>query len=480
VEAAGAPVAGGRPGRRLTATFNGLTPGLKRLSAAWVAAIALAAFIVAAVPRSAHVDFVAFYCAGQALTLRADPYRELPLGGCEQSVTSAGPFATAVTVPAPLPPYALIPFAVLSLVDFSTAFWLFAAASFVATSFACLICARLSRAPLLIVIALAAPTVWDNWLKGQPVPFAFFALALAGLLLTQGRERWAAVAALGTLVQPQIGVAVCAALFLWRPRARLTLALGFVVLAAASVAAVSPSTIGEYFANVLPLQAQSEARWVSQVSAVSLLVVLGLPVGAAMSIAIVQQAATAGAGAVLAGFVARENRAAELLVFFPALCAAIGGTYEHENALLIVLPAGLVIARIAGGRAAYVVLCAALMQWLSIGNDVAAVVVSLSLFTVAFVLGVRWPVALIAPAACAALSVVARNVGAPGAVHGLIPVVARDYAEISWSIFVAALNPADPVLRAALVLKAATWIGLLALPVLAVRAARRGGAASTW
>jgi hypothetical protein len=48
---------------------------------------------------------------------------------------------------------------------------------------------------------------------------------------------------------------------------------------------------------------------------------------------------------------AGKTRALELLVFFPALCAAIGGTYEHENALLIVLPAGLVIARVGGGRA---------------------------------------------------------------------------------------------------------------------------------
>jgi hypothetical protein len=152
-----------------------------------------------------------------------------------------------VIVPAPLPPYALIPFAILSNLDFQTAFWLFTAASLIVTAIACFCCARLSGVPLLIVIALAAPTVWDNWLKGQPVPFSFFALTACGLLLARGRERWAAVAALGTLVQPQIGLAVCAALALWRPRTRLTIvARRCAALAVASLVAVSPGTIVEY------------------------------------------------------------------------------------------------------------------------------------------------------------------------------------------------------------------------------------------
>jgi hypothetical protein len=118
-------------------------------------------------------------------------------------------------------------------------------------------------------------------------------------------------------------------------------------------------------------------------------------------------------------------------------------------------------------------MCAALMQWLSIGNAAAAVVVGLSLFTVAFVAGARWQWAAIAPAACVLLSVLARHIdGAPRTVHGLIPLVAGAYAETSWSIFVAALNPAQPELLAALALKLLTWSGLIALVVLALRAAR--------
>jgi hypothetical protein len=112
---------------------------------------------------------------------------------------------------------------------------------------------------LVLAIALAAPTVWDNWLKGQPVTFSFLALALTGWLVARGRDRWAALAALGTLVQPQIGLAVCLSLALWRPRTRLTLLASFVVLLGASLLTLSPLTMLEYVRYVLPLHAVSEA-----------------------------------------------------------------------------------------------------------------------------------------------------------------------------------------------------------------------------
>jgi hypothetical protein len=458
------------------AAFDGITPGLRRLVAVWAAAVAIALFVIAGSPRFAHIDFVAFSCAGHAVAQRDDPYRELPLQRCEHAVTSEGAFATSVTVPAPLPPFALLPFAALSWFEFPAAFALFTAASVLATAFGCWLCARLARVPALLVIALAAPIVWDNWMKGQPVPFAFLALTSAALLLAGGRDRWAAVAALGTLLQPQFGLAVCGGLFLWRPRARVPLALGAAVLAIACFAAVSPATLVDYARHVLPLQAASEARWASQLSLVNLLVVLGVPVARAMTIAAVQQAVTGAIGVLVAGYLARKSGATELVVVFPALCAAIGGTYLHVNALLVVLPAALVIARGTGGRGVYVALSAALLPWLALGEaiPIPAIIVSFAVFTIAFVLGIRWPLALLASAGCAVLALASRFVerDAP-AIRGSIPVVGHAYAETSWAVFTAAMNPAEPVLRAALILKSATWLGLVALVVCAVWAARR-------
>lgn len=453
----------------MTAAFDRLTPGMKRLVAAWIVLAGIVLFIVSAAPRSTHVDFVAFYCAGQAVRTHADPYREMPLNRCEQAVSPNGPFSTGVTVPAPLPGYALVPFAILSLLDLQTAFWLFTAASFLAAAFGCFLCARSAHAPLLLAIALAAPTVWDNWLKGQPVTFSFLALALAGSLVARGRDRWAALAALGTLVQPQIGLAVCISLALWRPRSRLTLFAGFIALIGASFVTLSPSVLIEYVRDVLPLHAASEAAWMSQISAVSPLVALGVPVDFAIRAAAVQQALVAGAGVLIAGKIARTWSAAELIVFFPALAAAIGGTYEHDNALLIVLPAALLIARMAAGNSAYIVLCGALMPWLSLGDVVPAALVSFSLFTVAFIREVRWQLALFGSAASALFSVGVMHLEAmPNAPLSIGHIDARAYAETSWALFVNAKNPPAWALRAVLAIKAPTWISLgilLALPL---------------
>jgi hypothetical protein len=175
----------------------------------------------------------------------------------------------------------------------------------------------------------------------------------------------------------------------------------------------------------------------------------------------VQQAVVAGAGILAAGKIARAWSAPELIAFFPALAAAIGGTYEHGNVLLIVLPAGFVIARVIGRNWVYAVLCGALMPWLALAEAVPATLMGCSLFTVAVVRGVRWPVALLGPAACALLAAGAVRLEAmPDAVLHLARVDAAAYAERSWSLFVQAKNPRPVVLRAALALKAPTWISL--------------------
>jgi hypothetical protein len=84
-----------------------------------------------------------------------------------------------------------------------------------------------------------------------------------------------------------------------------------------------------------------------------------------------------------------------------------------------------------------------------------------SRFTVAFVRGVRWPVALLGPAACALLAFGAMDLEVMSyAPLRIAHIDANAYAERSWSLFVAAKNPPPAVLRAVLALKAPTWISL--------------------
>jgi hypothetical protein len=208
----------------------------------------------------------------------------------------------------------------------------------------------------------------------------------------------------------------------------------------------------------------------TQISAVSPLVALGVPLGFAMGAAAVQQVLVTATGIFTAGKIARACSAAELIVFFPALAAAIGGTYEHTNALLIVLPAAMVVAPIIGRRIGTIALCAAMMPWLALGEVVPAALIGFSLFTVAVLRGVRWQVALLGPAASALLSVGAMQLEAmPNTLLNISHVDANAYAETSWSLFVQAKNPPAAVLRAVLALKVPTWLSLallFALPVL--------------
>lgn len=452
--------------------FQGSSPVIKVLAAVWIAVLSLSLAIIILLHHESRVDFVAFYCAGRTVTQHADPYKQSPLHACEEGITEKGIFGTNVTVPAPLPPYALVPYAAVSLVDFRTAVLLFVGASFLATAIACILCARMTNAPLLLVVALSAPTVWDNWLKGQPVPISFLAIVLSGYFLTKGRDRSAALAALGSLIQPQIGLAVCASLFLWRPRSRMLLTVSGALLIAVSIAAVSLPTAVEYVSEVLPLHAQSEARWITQISAVSPLVLFGVPVRTALTIAFAQQTVTTVFGILVAGLFARERRAVEMIAWFPALAAALGGTYEHGNVLLVVLPAALVIARIVGTPAAYAALCGALMTWPFLPDFTMPMFIGLSLFTIAVLGGMRFYQAFLAPVGIVLVAAAYAQLN-----HGLLPapsgiqVLGAAYAEISWSQFVDAVNPLLSAQMAAFTLKLPAWLGLGGLFWLAAKRA---------
>ncbi|MGB6953399.1 MAG: hypothetical protein WBE15_15780, partial [Candidatus Cybelea sp.] len=92
----------------------------------WLAAGIVVATLLALAAQTSIVtrtgffagDFRAFYCAARVASQGADPYQTQPLGGCERSVGSDAFFRKnpGVTIPAPLPGYAiaaLIPLAQL-------------------------------------------------------------------------------------------------------------------------------------------------------------------------------------------------------------------------------------------------------------------------------------------------------------------------------------------------------------------------------
>ena len=91
---------------------------------AWLLAPALLATTIAlSGPANVMGDFRAFYCAGEAVANGANPYLEEPLHDCELRVHIVAPArnAPSVTLPAPLPPAALLFFVPLSWLSFPLA-----------------------------------------------------------------------------------------------------------------------------------------------------------------------------------------------------------------------------------------------------------------------------------------------------------------------------------------------------------------------
>lgn len=438
------------------------------LDTIWVFVIAFLVWFAVASPRYAHVDFVPFYCAGQGVAAGADPYREMPLNACEHAITSGGLYATRTSVPAPLPPYAFIPYALLSRLPFEPAYLVFTCLSVAALAQGCRLLGRLTSTGLTLIVSAVASTALDNIRKGQPVPIIFLAIVGTGWALAHGRDRLGALLAAGTMIEPHIGIALCAALFLWRPKTRLVLLGSGVAFIALSLAAVPLHVAVSYVTDVLPLHAASEATWVTQLSLVSPLVLFGVPVRTALELAMIQYLVCTCAGIYVAGKVAKNAGAEEALAFVPPLFAMLGGTYLHGNLLLLAIPAALLMVRRTGSAAVFIALAAVAISWLSVSEPVQFVVAVITSVTIIFAYRPKLLWAVSAAVVVGMVGIIHGSVqGAPRRASTPMRVVPSAYAERSWAEFVHDVNPPPQAQVVALMMKLPTWAGLLFLSGLA-------------
>jgi hypothetical protein len=438
------------------------------LSSIWAFVIAFFVWFAVASPRYAHVDFVPFYCAGQGVAGGADPYREMPLNACEHAITSGGLYATRTTVPAPLPPYAFVPYALLSRLPFDPAYLVFTSLSVAALALGCRLLGRLTGGTFTLIVAAVASTALDNVRKGQPVPIMFLAIVAAGWALTDGRDWLGALLAAGTMIEPHIGIALCAALFLWRPKTRLVLLGSGAAFMALSLAVVPLHVAVSYVTDVLPLHAASEAAWVTQLSLVSPLVLFGVPVRTALEVAMIQYLVCACAGVYVAGRVAKNAGAAEGLAFVPPLFAMLGGTYLHGNLLLLAIPGALFMVHRTGSAAVFIALAAIAISWLSVSEPVQFVVAVIASVTIVFAYRPELLRAVSAAVVVGMVGIVHGSVeGAPRRASAAMRVVPTAYAERSWAEFVHDVNPPPQAQVVALMMKLPTWAGLLFLSGLA-------------
>lgn len=311
-------------------------------------------------PLTDPIDLTAFYCGGAVTASGHDPYVAEPLRSCEDAALARSglPAIPNLVVPVPLPPYALVPFALLSRIDFRAACVLWFLLTLVAVGASAVLVKRMSGLPFVwIVLALSGADAYASLLIGQLVPLIVLALCIAACALRAGRFTLAAIAAACTLVEPHVGVPACAALFVWRPQTRRPLAFAALVLALLCPPFGGAARIVEYLTLVVPAHAAAEAgNFAAQYSLTALLTSAGIEPRLALALGSASWVLMVVVGVMLGGRVASRASEPAYVVLVPPALALIGGPFIHIHQMAVALPlALLLLARAPGARALLVV-----------------------------------------------------------------------------------------------------------------------------
>ncbi len=423
-------------------------------------------------------DFRAFYCAARVASHGADPYRTQPLRSCEISFGPQRFFEKnpGVTIPAPLPAYAIAALVPLSLLPFGLAAALWTSLLLLAW-IACI--AALARcANVIWEIALGGFALSLGVISlpfGEVVPLALAFICLAAYCASSGRPRIAALCAAGAMIEPHLGLPVCVALAVWAPQTRLGLALALGALAALSLALIGPVANLEYFASVLPAHALSEVTRDTQYSLTAVLSAAGLSQTAAVRAGMLWYLAMLGAGTLVAGMLAKKRRNDAFLVCIPPAFAVFGGTFIHITQIAAAIPAAVLLIAYSAPRyrtLAIVALLALALPWVW---AISPALIVAPAFPAGYLAWRYWDgnarAALLAGLAAAALLFGLMELAAAAhqsSVHAALPVIDARLAEASWSVFA---HRSSTSTIAAWALRAPTWAGLALLLALLMREA---------
>jgi hypothetical protein len=433
-------------------------------------------------PPAVLRDFNAFYCAGASIDRGADPYRAEPLGSCERAPRPPA-FAQGtpgLAIPAPLPPYALAPFALLARLPYLWAGALWSLAILLCTGLTVGAMRRLTALPLSgLVAAFALGGAYAALALGQVAPVATAGVALAALFLSQGRDRAAALAAAAAMIEPHVGLPLALALFAWRPATRVTLLLAAAAFVSLSLALAGVPVALEYVRAVLPAHALSEVANDKQLSLTYLLHQAGASDALALHAGELCYAAMLALGLAVAGAV--RGRSPALVAALPVAFTLFGGAFVHVVQIAAALPAALLLLAGARGRARNALLLAVLglaipwVQFASLGTLFCALVPLAGLVLTASFAGTRpWMLAAgtLAPlgAITALWSLIVTRV--PSAVPALKAAYdPHALAETSWAIYVQTVAATDVAVFD--LAKIPTWLALATIVASACAVALR-------
>jgi hypothetical protein len=205
--------------------------------------------------------------------------------------------------------------------------------------------ARLLPAPPSLTLIAIAPLALLNVAYGEAAPIALAGMCASAYLLTKRRWNAAAGCSCVVLLQPNVGIAVVAAVFAFVPRARLAIATCVAVLAVASVVAIGPARNVEYVQSVIPSQAASELDAADQYSFSHVLAMAGATPEQSLLWGKGAYALALASGIALGGFLALRKGWLDVVPLIPAAAVLAGGIYVHDITMIFAVPAALVIAK---------------------------------------------------------------------------------------------------------------------------------------
>lgn len=408
-----------------------------------------------------QLDFTAYYCAGAVLNAHGDPYLAAPMAACENHV-----LAGAGVLPAPLPPYTLALFRLLAVLPYSAAIALFIALIINATLVTASVLAMLthfSKGALAFVFLAFGTRLWV--LGAELFPLALGAAVGAALAAERGQHRRAALLGALAMIEPQIGLPVCLALFVRFAEARLTLVLcGLFALAACMVD--WPLTV-EYFTRVLPAHGASEVPWVTQYGLPHLLFSLGvshaLQIGTIASLVVL-----------LLGVILTYKRRPAQAVLYPLAIATAGAAFSHEQLVAAALPGALLAADGSSGPRRTLLFAASLVlsiSWLRLSFPFYFISSAICVYAFAqFLAGRTFRVAALLAAAVIALGLLLRPIQPLlREVREIPPAGANELAQTAWAWFITHANPDPFGQTVAFMLSVPTWLALTAIALVLIR-----------
>jgi len=431
-------------------------------------------------------DTVVWYCAGEAVNERADPYRVEPLRSCEIRHDPSRKYPWVE--PAPLPGYALAAFGLMARLPFSVARTLWFYVLVAAVFGTAVMLGRLARIPtLLALLCLAMVDGFMNLSFGELPPLVVAALVASAAFGASRRFAGAAICAAVATIEPHVGIPACLSMLLWWPKTRRSLVACGCVLAIVSIAAIGVSANLEYFRTLLPLHAAAEIAAQDQYSLTRVLHVLGFSDKAALSAGTASYLGMTVVGVAIARRVAAFVGSDSLIVLLPPAVALLGGVFVHDLQMAAAIPAALMLASRRGpAPLPAVALVALVFSWnywniiflrqqsgiLEIGSVAAALLIALRSKPIAVRTGAAAAGAVFCFALASAIEAVPRHpVGPPTTI---VPAATApdDMSSANWAAFVSRDRSYSTPDARDMCEKVPVWLGLIALTAAGVGMAR--------